>query len=86
MQLQFTETALKDLKKLNKITQKQIVKKLQFFLVQPDPLAYATKLTNFSKSGDYRFRIGDYRAVFDMDTSTIYILYIEHRREVYRRK
>lgn len=86
MQLQFTETALKDLKKLNKITQKQIVKKLQFYLAQPDPLAYATKLTNFAKGGNYRFRIGDYRAVFDIDTKIIYILYIEHRREVYRRK
>lgn len=85
MQLSFTATALKDLKKLNKITQKQIVKKLQFFLEQPNPLAYATKFTNFSRGGDYRFRIGDYRAVFDVEADTIHILYIEHRREVYRR-
>jgi mRNA interferase RelE/StbE len=35
----------------------------------------------------YRLRIGDYRVVYevDMDTRTIIIHYIRHRKEVYRR-
>ncbi len=86
MRLQVTDSALKDLKKLNPVVQKQIVKKLKFFMDQPDPLDFAVKLTNFTKGGDYRFRIGQFRAVFDYRKDTIYILHIEHRRDVYRSK
>ncbi|HUD81721.1 MAG TPA: type II toxin-antitoxin system RelE/ParE family toxin [Patescibacteria group bacterium] len=39
-----------------------------------------------SKVGDYRFRVGDYRVVFDLNKNKIIILMIEHRREVYRKK
>lgn len=84
MRLFFTDTALKDLRKLDKASQKQIVKKLGFFMEQADPLKYAVKLTNFSKGGSFRFRIGSYRAVFDVDQETVYILHIEHRRDIYR--
>ncbi len=85
MQLVFTQTAKKDLKKLSQTTQKQIVKKLAFFMQQPDPMQYAVKLTNFQEGGDYRFRVGQYRIVFDLVAKTISILHIEHRREVYRK-
>jgi len=86
MRAEFTQTAQKDLKKINTITQKQIVKKLKFFIEQPDPLKFATKLINFPKGGNYRFRVGSYRIVFDVTDNTLYILYIEHRKDVYRRK
>lgn len=86
MRLIFTKTAQKDLSGLNPITQKQIVKKLKFFLDQPDPLKFAVKLNNLPKGGEYRFRAGVYRIVFDVAQGTIIVLYIEHRREVYRRK
>ena len=86
MELRLTETAAKDLKKLNKVTQKQIVRKLKFFLDQPDPLRYAAKLSSFSQGGQYRFRVGRYRAVFDVAKDIIYVLHIEHRRDVYRKK
>lgn len=83
MNAEFTNKALKDLRKLNKITQKQIIKKLNFYLKSPKPLDYAEKLTDF-KDGDYRFRIGAYRITFDVETNTIMILRVQHRREIYR--
>lgn len=86
MRLEFTATAQKDLKKLNQATQKQIVKKLKFFLDQPGPLRFAAKLTGLSKGGNYRFRVGGYRVVFDVKKGVIFALYIEHRHEVYRRR
>ena len=86
MRLELAETAQKDLRKLNQVTQKQIVKKLKFFLSHPDPLKFAAKLTNFSKGGNYRFRVGRYRVVFDTTRDTIYVLHIEHRRDVYRKR
>ena len=86
MRFEFTATAQKDIKKIDKTTQKQIVKKLNFFIDQPEPLKYAAKLTGFSGGGDYRFRIGRYRVVFDLVKDTILVLYVEHRREIYRKR
>ena len=86
MKLEFASVAQKDIKKLDKTTQKQIIKKLNFYINQPDPLKYAAKLTGFSGGGYYRFRVGSYRAVFDVSKNTISVLYIEHRREIYRKR
>ena len=86
MRLEFTVIAQKDLRKLDMIAQKQIARKLRFFMEQPDPLQFATSLTNFTKGGSYRFRVGKYRIVFDVADDTVFVLHIEHRRDVYRRK
>lgn len=82
----FKPTALKDLKKLPKTIQKRIKEKLGFYLVQTEPLDYAVQLAGDKKSGEYRFRVGDYRIVFDKHKSTLVILYIEHRRDVYKKR
>jgi mRNA interferase RelE/StbE len=84
VRLEFAQSAHKDLKKLGQGTQKQVLKKLKFLIEQPDPLKYAVKLTNFT-GGSWRFRVGQYRVIFDVKGDTIYVLQIEHRREVYRR-
>jgi mRNA interferase RelE/StbE len=64
----------------------RIGKKLKYFSDMSDPLSYAEPLKNFTGGGSYRFRIGDYRVIFDVIDDTIAVLYIEHRRDVYRRK
>lgn len=65
---------------------KRILKKMDFFLKQEDPIKFAKKLKDFSL-GEYRFRIGDYRVLFDVDDNgsvqILMILSIKHRREVY---
>ena len=81
----FTPTAVKDLRKLPRAVQKRIKQKLQFYLEQDNPLDYAVPLVGDSKAGQYRFRVGDYRVVFDKDDGVLVVLYVEHRREVYRR-
>lgn len=83
MKAEFTQRALKDLRSLDKLAQKQVMKKLQFYISSPSPLAYAKKLTDF-EDGDYRFRVGTYRIVFDLGNELITILRIQHRRDVYR--
>jgi mRNA interferase RelE/StbE len=85
-QVVFKPTALKDLKKLPKTLQKRIKEKLEFYLSQTEPLDYAVQLVGDKKAGEYRFRVGDYRIVFDKQDSTLIILYIEHRRDVYRKR
>jgi mRNA interferase RelE/StbE len=82
----FKPTALKDLKKLPKTLRRRMKEKLEFYLSQTEPLDYAVQLVGNKKSGEYRFRIGDYRIVFDKQENTLVILYIEHRRNVYRKR
>jgi mRNA interferase RelE/StbE len=79
-------SADKDLKRLPINIQKRIAKKLNYFLQQKEPLDYAVPLIGNGKVGDYRFRIGDYRIIFDLAGNSITILMIEHRRDVYRKR
>lgn len=79
----FAGSSKKDLDKLDRIVRQRIAQKLQFFLEQEDPLAYARQLVH-SNIGTYRFRVGHYRIVFDIDGDTIQVLSMKHRGEVYR--
>ncbi len=82
--LKIESRAAKDLKSLNVRTQKRIIQKLKFYLNNDDPLAYAKKLSN-KADANYRWRIGDYRAVFDIKKDTIKLLRVQHRREAYKK-
>ena len=46
------------------------------------PLEPARKLTD-PRIGTYRYRIGSYRVVFDLEEDTVVVLRIAHRREIY---
>lgn len=81
--LLYTKSAVASIKKLDPVTKIRIKKKLEIF--QTDPIQYSKKLIN-SSLGGYRFRIGDYRIIFDLDDENIVILHDSHRRESYRKK
>jgi mRNA interferase RelE/StbE len=49
-----------------------------------NPRLFAIKLMD-KALGQYRYRIGDYRIIFDIEKDNIIILRIGHRREIYRR-
>jgi len=82
----FKPSTIKDLRNLPINIQKRIAKKLEYYLNQSEPLDYAVPLVGNGKVGDYRFRVGDYRVVFDFKDNRITILMIEHRRDVYQKK
>jgi mRNA interferase RelE/StbE len=48
-------------------------------------LRFAEKLSD-PILGEYRFRIGDYRVIFDIQEDEIIILRVGHRREIYKRR
>ncbi len=60
----FTDKSKHDLKKLDFDIQKRIVEKLKDF--SSDPFSYSKKLQD-SSIGNYRFRVGDFRIVFDIN-------------------
>lgn len=79
-----TKTAKNDLDSLSQPVRERIGKKLSYFIKTGEPLKFAERLTN-RRDGDYRFRVGNYRIIFLFDGKTIYILRVQHRKEVYRK-
>ena len=77
----FTRRALKDLNDIDRDTQQRLATKLKEYAQVP--LKYTRKLID-PRIGTYRFRVGDYRIVFDIDNDNIVILRIGHRKEVYK--
>jgi mRNA interferase RelE/StbE len=77
----FTDRAKRDLASLEKSTQNKIVNKIKVY--STDPFSHLRKLT-VPSLGSYRFRIGDYRVVFDIEKEDIVILRIRHRKDIYR--
>lgn len=80
--LVYTNRAIKDIQRLEPAVKKRIGKALLRY--EEDPLKYAVRLTE-SKLGTYRFRIGDYRAIFDLEDDEIVVLRVGHRRDIYKR-
>jgi len=81
MRVQFTSTADEQLDRLPRRLQKRIVEKLELYSQQPDPLKFAEPLTG---SNEYRFRIGDYRVIFEVLHDTLWVTAIKRRDEAYR--
>jgi len=77
----YTKTAFADIKKLDIIVKKRLKKKIETY--STNPIAHTKKLIHFS-IGSYHWRVGDYRIIFDLDSKTIIILRIKHRRESYQ--
>jgi mRNA interferase RelE/StbE len=78
----FSDQALRQLKKLEKIVQGRIIAALERIRIRPQ--AYVTKLV-----GDpcYKLRVGDYRIIMDIDNNklTILVLKAGHRKNIYQK-
>jgi mRNA interferase RelE/StbE len=81
MDVYYTDTAKRQLKKLEINIQQRIVDKLRFFISQSDPLQFAEPLTGYDA---YRFRVGDYRVTFQLEDDAARVLSIRRRDEAYR--
>jgi mRNA interferase RelE/StbE len=80
--LVYTHKAAKDIHNIEPRVRKRIGKALLRY--KEDPIKYSRKMIN-SEHVSYRFRIGDYRVIFDIENDDIVVLRIGHRREIYRR-
>ena len=76
MTLRFTNAAFRQLSCLDRNLQKRIIEKLAFYCLQDQPMKYAERLTDL-RFGEWRYRIGEYRVLFDVEPDEI-------RREIYR--
>ncbi len=78
----YTYRALRDIRRLKEDVKQRIGKALKRY--GEEPLKYASKLTD-PAIGTYRFRIGDYRVIFDIEGEEIVVLRVGHRRDIYRK-
>jgi mRNA interferase RelE/StbE len=78
----FTKRAMRDISKLEPEIKEKLGDALRRY--GKDPLNYARKMIDPSL-GSYRFRIGYYRVIFDIEGDEIIVLRVGHRKEIYRR-
>lgn len=83
--VEFTERAKKDLKKLDKYTASLILGWIRKNLEGCENPRLHGKGLVANRSGQWRYRIGDYRLLAEIndDKITILVLTIGHRRDVY---
>ena len=76
----------RDLQSLPTNVADRIVSKMDWYVVQEEPLRFAKRLTD-SLLGTYRFRIGDYRVLCDVqkgEISVLEVLAVRDRKNAYR--
>ena len=83
MKYLIAKEGIKTLSLLPKLTQRRILDKLDFVFSSGNILRFSKKLNDF-ECGDYRMRIGDYRASFDLKGNTAYFLRFSHRKDFYK--
>ncbi|MDO8953647.1 MAG: type II toxin-antitoxin system RelE/ParE family toxin [Gammaproteobacteria bacterium] len=85
-EIKFDSEALEDLLKLNPHVQNQILKYLKERLaIRHNPKTMGKPLVG-TKSGLWRYRVGDYRIICEIKNKELLILVITvgHRREIYK--
>ena len=80
MNIELTKSCIKDLKKIDIKQRKIILEKIELLKNYPDT-PNIKKLTNYYPP--YRFRVGNYRILFDIKDDIIFIINIKHRKEAY---
>ena len=83
--LVYKKTAVKGIQKLTPPIKKRLKLKLEFFIKQDKPLDFAKALTK-PADAQYRFRVGNYRILFDIEGNNLVILYLQHRKDVYKKQ
>ncbi|TLY36940.1 MAG: type II toxin-antitoxin system RelE/ParE family toxin [Nitrospirae bacterium] len=79
--VEFSELAAEEFQKLDKAVRERIARKLRTVAMNP-----ARYLTRLSSVDAFKIRVGDYRAIVDLDWQRriVFILSVGHRSTVYR--
>jgi len=80
-ELLYTKCAARDISRLDQVAKGRLRKTLERYA--QSPFDYAKKMVD-PALGTYRFRIGEYRVIFDVEGNKIVVLRVGHCREIYR--
>ncbi len=83
--LEFTDKALKQLKKMDKATAALIIGWLEKNVQGCDNPRLHGKPLTANRIGQWRYRIGDYRVITEIEDNRLVVIVITvgHRREIY---
>jgi len=84
VKIEWTEEAAKDLESLDNPIARRVLRRLtwlskNFQSIVPEPLTGELK-------GTFKLRIGDWRAVYIVESNVVVIQFIGHRSEIYKTK
>jgi mRNA interferase RelE/StbE len=84
--IEITRTATKQITKLDHAARKSVLKFMRERLSQADNPRQWGRALQGEKRGLWRYRVGDYRLICDIQDEKITILVLElgHRKDVYR--
>jgi mRNA interferase RelE/StbE len=81
-EIEFTNRAAKNFKKINSVYQTLIIEKLENLALNPHG---STNIKALKGSQYYRLRVADYRIIYELQNNELIILVIDinHRKDVY---
>ena len=79
--LQISKSVLKDLRALPRDLRGNVALSILALAAEPRPHG-TEKLSGYA--GTYRLRVGDYRIVYEVGATSVTVLAVRHRRDVYR--
>ncbi len=84
--VEISRTAEKQIQKLNRDAQESIVRFLRERVLRAENPRQLGKPLHGDKGGLWRYRVGDYRLICDIQDEriTVLVLRIGHRKDVYR--
>jgi mRNA interferase RelE/StbE len=84
--VEFDSAALKDLKRLDQIAQRRVVRYLRERIASADNPCRLGKALHGDKSGLWRYRVGDYRLLCRIEDMilTVLVIAVGHRSGVYK--
>ena len=83
--IEFTKNADKAMRKLDKGIAARVLDELDEIAKLDDPRSRGKALTG-NLSGVWRYRVGDYRILCDIEDGRLIVVDVAHRREVYKRR
>ena len=84
--VEISRTAEKQIQKLNRTAQESIIRFLRERVQPADNHGQLGKPLHGDKGGLWRYRVGDYRLICDIQDEriTVLVLRVGHRKDVYR--
>ena len=82
--IEWTESATKDLERLDKLVSRRILRKLDWFSNNFERIA--PELLSGELNSTFKLRVGDWRVIYTVEGDTTVIQSVGHRREIYKIK
>ena len=83
--IEFLPAAIRELKRLDRVIQRQIREKIELLAEDPARLKNNIKPLKGAFAGKFRLRVRDYRIIFRIEEERVVIIIVRigHRREIY---